>query len=384
MEESSKNHKKIASNINELVVIPFAKWCDAHEARVHNSQDDLQGRIKVHDKQADLVRKLRSQYFNKCRQVEDIEEENKLAFQEPEKLEISSPKLTPTPTIKLPENEDLEEEQALEIGDESYEPEQIKKMLTHILNTIKLGEAKVPILGTYQNVSTGAAIVEYIQKNMGATSVSYAERIGQDFVTHGFLRLIGTVGNTFANSSKMNYQWRPKVFQIAGIPEKKKPLDRVASIGPNQDSVESPTMGSVGEMLSGWNPLNNPYPNETPAERLRREASEADERYKAGVRRLDLLRCNLEEAMIDHLKFMERCELDRLKAIKAVILDFSGAISNVIPSLQSTVDNMMLYQETVQPLGDLRYFLENYRTGAFVPRVQTYDNYYNTVDGKQS
>lgn len=382
MEESSKNHKKIASNINELVVIPFGRWCDAHEARVHNSQDDLQARIKAHDKQADLVRKLRSQYFNKCRQVEDIEEENKLAFQEPEKLEISSPKLTPTPTIKLPENEDLEEAQALEIGDELYEPEQIKKILTKILNTIKLGEAKVPILGTYQNVSTGSAIVEYIQKHMGATSVSYAERIGQDLVTHGFLRLVGSVGNTFANSSKMNYQWRPKVFQITGIPEKKKPLDRVTTIGSNSDSIESPTMGSVGEMLSGWNPLNNPYPNETPAEKLRREASEADERYKFGVHKLDLLRCNLEESMIDHLKFMERCELDRLKAIKAVILDFSGTISNVIPSLQSTVDNMMLYQETVQPLGDLRYLLENYRTGAFVPRVQTYDNYYNTVDGK--
>ena len=384
MEESSKNHKKIASNITELVVMPFGKWCDAHEGRVQNSQDDLQARIKLHDKQADLVRKLRSQYFNKCRQVEDIEEENKLAFQEPEKLEVASPKLNPTPTIKLPENEDLEEARALEIGDEVYEPEQVKKMLTQILTTIKLGEAKVPLLGTYQNVSTGSAIVEYLQKHMGTSTVSYAERIGQDFVTHGFLRLVGSVGNTFANSSKMNYQWRTKVFQITGIPEKKKPLDRITSTGSNADGIESPTMGSVGEMLSGWNPLNNPYPNETPAEKLRREASEADERYKIGVRKLDLLRCDLEEAIIDHLKFMERCELDRLKAIKAVILDFSGAISNVIPGLQSTVDNMMLYQETVQPLGDLRYLLENYRTGAFVPRVQTYDNYYNTVDGKES
>jgi hypothetical protein len=41
----------------------------------------------------------------------------------------------------------------------------------------------------------------------------------------------------------------------------------------------------------------------------------------------------------------------------------------------------MLFQETVQPLGDLRYMLENYRTGPFVPRVTTYENYYNSVDG---
>jgi hypothetical protein len=43
---------------------------------------------------------------------------------------------------------------------------------------------------------------------------------------------------------------------------------------------------------------------------------------------------------------------------------------------------MMLFQETVQPLGDLRYMLENYRTGPFVPRVTTYENYYNSVDGR--
>lgn len=382
MEEASKNHKKIAANIRELVVTPFGRWCNAHEARIQNSQDDLQARMKAHDRQADAVRKLRSQYFNKCRLLEDLEEENKLAFQDPEKAEASSPKPISTPIIKLPDDDDPEEPEALEIGDQTYQPDHVKNILTHMLQTIKLGEVKVPILGTYQNVSKGADIVEYIQQHLGATSVSYAERIGQDLVTHGFLRLVGAVGNVFANSSKMNYQWRPKVFQITGIPEKKKPLERVSTIGSTTDGSESPTVGSVGEILSGWNPLNNAHPNETPAERLRREAAESDARYKAGVRRLDLLRCNLEEAMMDHLKFMERCELDRLKAIKAVILDFSGAISNVIPSLQSTVDNMMLFQETVQPLGDLRYLLENYRTGAFIPKVQVYDNYYNTVDGQ--
>ena len=383
MQEAAKSHHKIASNISELVVIPFSRWSSAHEARVQNSQDDLQTRIKAHDRQAEIVRKLRSSYFNKCRQVEDLEEENKLAFQDPEKTEPLSPKIKPTPSIALPES-DPEDEEPIEIGDITYQPDQVKQILTHMLNNIKLGEAKVPIIGTYQNTSTGSDIVEYLQKHMGASSVSYAERIGQDLVSNGFLRLVGSVGSIFANSSRMNYQWRPKVFQITGIPEKKKPLDRVSSIGSTLENTDSPIVGSMGEMLQGWNPLNNPYPNETPAEKLRRESSEADEKYKAGVRRLDSLRCSLEEAMIDHLKFMEKCELDRLKAIKAVILDFSGAISNAIPSLQSTVDNMMLYQETVQPLADLRYLLESYRTGSFVPRVQVYDNYYNNVDGKSS
>ena len=393
MTEASRNHRKIASNIRELVVNPFSRWCDQHAARVQNSHDDLQARIKAHDRQAETVRQYRSSYYNKCRRVEDLDEEEKLAFQDPNSAAATattgSPKPAPppsVPSIKV-EEEDDEEPEPIEIGDETYQPEQVKKILTHLLNTIRLGETKVPILGTYQNVSTGAEITEYIQKHMGGTTVSYAEKIGQDLIGHGFLRLIGNMGNTFANSSKMNYQWRTKVFQITGIPEKRPKLtgrtSTVQSMGASDPSSVpgSPVIGDrVSEYLGNWNPLNNANPNETAGDKLRREAREADERYKLAVKKLDGLRCKLEEAMVDHLKFMERCELDRLKAIKSVILDFSGAISNVIPSLQSTVDNMMLFQETVQPAGDLRYLLENYRTGNYFPKVTTYENYYNKVD----
>src|SRR3954467_8144114 len=127
MEEAAKNHRKIAQNIRDLVVNPFARWCEAHESRVQDSQDDLQARIKTHDKQAETVKKLRSYYFSKCRLVEDIEEENKLAFQDPE----TSPK-NKIPEIKVGDKED-EEEESLEIGDELYSSEQVKKMLTHLL-----------------------------------------------------------------------------------------------------------------------------------------------------------------------------------------------------------------------------------------------------------
>ena len=382
MVEAAKSHNKIASNIRELVVNPFGRWCDAHALRIQNSQDDLQSKIKAHDRQADQVKKLRANYYNRCRLAEDLEEESKLAFKDPEeKKPTDSPKppSSPPPRIVLP-NEDEEEVLPVDIGDQTYTPEHLKAVLTDALNTIALAEFKVPILGIYQNVSTGTDIVDWLQRKMGATTVGYAEKMGQDFVDRGFLRLIGNVGNTFANSSRMRYQWKTRAFQITGIPEKKPKMGRVSSAASETGSIDSPIVGNISETLQAWNPLNNPYPNETPAERLKREGKEADEKYKVGVRKLDLMRCNLEEAMMDHLKFLERAETDRLKAIKMVILDFSGSISNSIPSFQSQVDNMMLYQETIQPLNDLRYLLENYRTGAFVPRVTPYENYYGSVD----
>lgn len=376
MEDASRNHKKIAQNIRDLVVNPFSRWCESHENRVQDSQDELQARIKAHDKQSETVKKLRSNYFNKCRLLEDLEEENKLAFQDPE---TSPQQKQNIPEIKV-EQELAEEEEPLEIGDETYTPEQVKKVLAHMLNNIKMGETKVPILGTYHNTSSGADIVEYIQRYMGSTSISYSERIGQDLVSHGFLRLVGNVGSTFANSSKMFYQWRPRAFEMSGMPEKKTVGRTFSMPAAGSEGSDSPVVGTVTEYLAKWDVLNTSRPNETPAERMRREAREADERYKAAVQKLDEMRCELEEAIFVHLKFLERCELDRLKAIKTVILDFSGTISNVIPSLQATVDKLMLYQETVQPLGDLRYLLENYRTGSFVPKVVVYENYYNKVD----
>ncbi|KIV94509.1 hypothetical protein PV10_02270 [Exophiala mesophila] len=375
MVEATKSHKKIADNIRELVVNPFSRWCDSHATRIQNSQDDLQAKIKALDRQSDAVKKLRSHYFNKCRLVEDLEEENKMAFQTAAQ---ESPKpQSPPPKIILPED-DIDE-LPIDIGDKSYSPDEVKVLLTRMLNVIPLGEFKVPILGTYQNVSSGSDITDYIQKHMGAPTVGYAEQIGQDLVDRGFLRLVGNMGNTFANSSRMKYQWKPRAFKISGIPEKKIIISR-STTNSSLDALADSPIGNITETLQTWNPLNNPHPNETPAQRLKREAREADDKYKAGVRRLDLLRCNLEESMMDHLKFLERCETDRLKAIKSVILDFSGTISNSIPSFQSQVDHMMLYQETIQPLGDLRYLLENYRTGPFAPKVTPYENYYGSVD----
>ena len=127
MVEATKNHQKIASNIRELVVNPFGRWCDAHAQRIQNSQDDLQGRIKAHDRQAEVVKKLRAAYFNKCRLVEDQEEENKLAFQDPQdkgKDKASeSPKtpMSPPPTIVV--QDEAAEELPVEIGGREYSPD---------------------------------------------------------------------------------------------------------------------------------------------------------------------------------------------------------------------------------------------------------------------
>ncbi|KAF3222278.1 hypothetical protein TWF106_005689 [Orbilia oligospora] len=398
MDSAGESHKKVAENIRKLVIEPFSKWAEAHEQRVEMSHDDLQNKIRNHDKQTENVKKLRNNFFNKCRLLEDYDQEKELGFQSLSLVDkakeakptangekdVTTPSSATAPTapeIKVAEAED--DEDSYEIGDMFYAPSQLKKILTAALDTLPMNEVKVTLLGTYQNCTPGDVIVQHLQKHLGATTVSAAERIGQDLIGHGFLRLVGNMGNTFANSSKMSYQWKPKAFELAGkapaptLQRKGTLANMLAPVEEADDlSPESPG-NALSDMFNRY--LSQPRPGETQYDKLKREAAEADEKYKGGVQKLDLIRCNLEEAMMDHFKFMERCELDRLKAIKAVILDFSGAVSNVIPTLQSTVDTMMLFQETVQPPGDLRFMIDTYRTGSFLPKVTTYESYYNTA-----
>src|SRR5947207_15602730 len=83
---------------------------------------------------------------------------------------------------------------------------------------------------------------------------------------------------------------------------------------------------------------------------------------------------------MEHLAYMEKCELDRSKAVKTVLLDMSASLSNIIPGIQASIDNMLLYQETIQPEKDLGFIIESYRTGGFVPKVLVYENYYNSAE----
>lgn len=365
--ESGKYHTKIALNLQNMVLKPFGRWTQEHAIRIQTSERELFSKVRVHEKQVMDVKKLRSVYFNKCRLLEDVEEEHKLAFPGPEGSG------TPTKATKKTAEEiaaDLTavlDDEPVELGEAFYSSSQVKVLCESALDTIIIKEVKIPILGTFQHVSTGSAIVEWICKSMGVEGLNAAESVGQDLLNNGFIRYLG-VGNTFANSSVLNYQWKDKALIAAG------------KLKPNANGIASraAAMPYVGDYVSSY--VSNEFGNETPQQKLTRESTQANDTYKAGVKKLDSLRTDLEAAIMEHLKFMERCELDRLKALKAVMMDISAAISNVIPGMKSSMDTVLLFQEAISPTGDLKYMIESYRSGNFAPKVVTYENYYNSVD----
>ncbi len=368
-EDSGKSHIRISQNLHTMVLKPFARWSSEHANRVTSSHSDVTTKVKAHERQFNDVKKLRNTYFNKCRLLEDYEEEHKFAFPAHEGVK-SSGHDTPTKSRETAASTGVQEdgeEEPIELGDVYYTESQMKSLLATMLDEIPRKEVKIPILGIFQNVSNGEAIVRWIQENMQLQSLGEAERVGQDLISTGHLRYLG-VGNTFANSSVLNFQWKDKSLIAAG---KQADLEK----GLLQKATAMPY---VGEYVLTY--VANDYPNETPLQKLTREAAQSNETYKRAVQKLDKLRTDLEASIFEHLKYMERCEYDRLRALKAVMMDMSAAISNVKPGMKSSMDNMLLYKETISPDGDLRYMLESYRTGPFAPKVVTYENYYNVAD----
>lgn len=120
-------------------------------------------------------------------------------------------------------------------------------------------------------------------------TIPYAEKIGQDLVDNGYLRLIGAVGKAFANSSVFNYQWTKKSFAAAEGNANFKRTD--TSITQAKD------VSYVGEMIGQWIGSGG-IEGEDQKSRLKREAKESENTYKECVFNADRLRCRLEELMV--------------------------------------------------------------------------------------
>ncbi|KAG1279200.1 hypothetical protein G6F65_007301 [Rhizopus arrhizus] len=97
----------------------------------------------------------------------------------------------------------------------------------------------------------------------------------------------------------------------------------------------------------------------------------ADKAYKDVVIQVDKMRTRIEEELLLHYEEMGKLELERIETLKQ-----AASLSNTIPRYKETVDNMMLYQETLKPDKDVQIIVEQHRTGQFVPRPILYENYF--------
>lgn len=374
-------HLEIAGNIKVLVLDPFLKWCAEHEQRVDYSELMILEKHKAFKSARSNLEKLQKKYFNKCRMLEEFkshysEEELEEQLEEAQNTSISE--------SSVPE-EDEEEEDVYYFDNKPCDRKDAKVVLSSILSNIELKSHKVAILGTYHNVSTGSKITQWVLDNMEdyKGSIDRAEQFGQDLLDNGFIRLIGSMGanKNFINSSQFFYQWKPVVFDITKLSEfdltqskKSANYDPIGALSSRSNHFSD----YFDDVKQAMGVTSVDYNDKSQYAKLVKEVDSLDLQYFQTTKELDKIRCSFEEIVMDHLTFMHKCELDRMKAIKKVMFDFVSTFSNRVSSMKQVSEEMFVVEETINPVNDLKFLIENYATGKFDPKVTLYDNYYNS------
>lgn len=351
MAKEGSYHLQVADNIRVMVVEPFTKWAMDHRNRVEYSHHCLTDKVKRFEKLRTQLEKTQKRYFNKCRNVEDLKTEFENRFPRQDFAAYIEEQDSRSASPDLPEE--------ISLGGHSFSLGHVTEIIDKMVNEIPQTNRKVPILGTYDKCVTGSQVTQWVQANLSIADLSKAELFGQDLLVNGYLRLVGQVGNSFANSSQLYYQWRPKAF----------PVDKLSN---------RPVISDYLEDLIGTRSLIS-LEDKQGIRKLFLEADELDKRYFEEVQAVDAFRCELEELILDHYAFMEKCEMDRLKALKKVTLDFVASVSNKITSLKAVVDRLMALEESVNPSSDMLLLISSYRTGFFQPKVFLYDNFYSST-----
>lgn len=355
-------HISIADTIKTSVLDPFTKWSQEHQKRVEYSEFTVTEKLKNFRLSKASLEKTQKKYFNKCRMLEEYKSnfsDQEIADQIADLQIVESQK------------ESFEDPVIYKFGSTEYDIKMVRSLLTDILTNIELKDHKIAILGTYRNVSSGSSITQWLLDNIPEFNIAKAELFGQDLITNGFIRSIGTMTlKTFINSSQYHYQWKPVVFKITNLENLSDDTEKLSATNQFSEYLED-MKEAIGVKTIDIN-------DKTLIARLVKEINYYDEQYYSQAMELDKLRCEFEEFVMDHYTFMQKCELDRLKAIKKLTFDFIATLSEKTSNLKSIADELAVLEETIHPVNDLKFLIENYATGRFKPQVVLYDNYYKS------
>lgn len=376
-----KQHIMIASNIETMVLQPFSKWCTEHRERVKFSESLLSKNVKNFKKSRIYVKKLENDYFSKCRALEDFKNEN---FND-EELAAAMRALKIQKKYISDREKEKDNQIFIKLNTLELDHKSTREIIIALLKDLPKSEFRVPLINyTLNNTNSGREITDFLKTALSIKDLDETEAFGQELLNLGFIKYCNGVGTTFVNSKKFQYQWKPYAYKYARLSYSDGSNNVLSSsLTKDFENNVSTYLQDMTTKISQRAVSNetNGSPNVNEKERiffkLLKEMEDADNKYYKEAFKMDSLRCSVEELVIDHLSFMEKCESDRLKAIKKATLDFCSTMGNKITSLKLSSEKLLDFEDSIDPSADMLALLTNYHTGVFHPRAITYNNYYN-------
>lgn len=397
-------HLNLASNLETLVLKPFSNWSNDHYQRIKFSEKILKKNINNFKKSKIYIKQLENDYLNNCREFEEFKKNNHINEKILNEYHILINKIKNENDHKFFAN----------VAGIDFDYMTMKDTIRILLVDLPKNDYKVPILKfNISNTNNGNEIVNFLLKNLSLRDINQAEKFGQDLINLGFLKYCNGMGNTFANSTKFQFQWKSYAYEFVKIPEIKETISSIKitdSTSVKQDGKEQkqeqeeenddkfnekiyelkikpksftilPIDNEIIELIkNNYNSNDKKIINDNDLNffKIINNLQKTDLKYFQECFKMDNLRCSLEELMIDHLSFMEKCELDRLNAIKKATLDFLSIINNNFDNLKISINQLIIDSKNlINTNNDLLNLIINNNTGYFQPNVITYNNYYN-------
>ncbi|KAI9322799.1 hypothetical protein BX666DRAFT_1898560 [Dichotomocladium elegans] len=364
-----EQHLHIATTLTETVLRPLQRYQEEYKRNILTSKQSVDAALKQLDGLIKETERAQATYQKKFRALME-EEQNEKPLPS---TATSSPPSTPTGGTQLREQqkqqgggeEAVVSDDKLIIGTQPMTRAELDELVGKMKDGIPIGEHRVPILGRYQNTSTGEAISVWLQQNLPQCkdSPAMADVVGQQLIHPlGILRLVGQRGNKFSPSAQSFYQWREEGVVAAAAAAAAAAANSTNSTGNATSSVSNYGFGFL-ERIGG-----HQQPSEDLLRRAQREASSAEDAYRAAVIRVNQMRMAVEQALFAHFAEMEEVEMKRLAVLKQAISSYALSVSEMLPGNKAIVDEMLLYQESLKPDQDIQYIVQQYCVSSFSPK----------------
>lgn len=365
-------HTKIASDLDRQVRAPLQKWCDMYSSRVQRCTSRLRKLAGGYEQLLQAVHKQRSIYYEKCHRIEDSSGGGSPRDPLIKTIRMIREKLN-APVDPEVEHRGLVSSSSYTIAGLTFKRDEFAELLKMLLADMTLTEYRVPLLGSYNNVTSGSVIAAAARKHLRNDSFAYAEKFGQALVDLGFIRPVGQISNRFQSLHNCYYQWQEVSLVLAEEVSDRSDADTSST------SIEPTELGHSLE-----DPRTPPHSIYTVFNETLESGSEctinatdpSEEQYLQAVLELDKYRCDMEVEIMSIYKYVDRLERDREEAIKRGMLDFIAASSRLEDEHGMEV-RLKAAQMQIDSTQDLSALISKYKTGPFVPVVTVFHGYFN-------
>lgn len=310
----SETHGRAAIVLEKSVRTPFAAFAANHKKKINSAKSSFTQITKNFNKTFQKTKKTKENYYSKASQLEELTNSSvpvivttpiqssassfsrslansKNFLSNTTKSTLSREKTASPPSVQIPSSDGQSNaasvppqnseasgkpvvkpdtqssypanssaaniDKSTIIGGREYDKASLSKLLNGFWTNVRHETYKIPIIGSYENVSSGENILHYIRTTLGVSNLGFAEEYGQGLVDHGFLRLVGAIGNTFSGTSNSKYQWLPMAIFLAQMTDKPSAASSKSETPSVPSTRDSPAPTSVASDLGtrSSNPL---------------------------------------------------------------------------------------------------------------------------------